>query len=244
MRTVWASGQQPLGRAAVLDGLAADISGVKPGHPTRVAIDGVDGAGKTTLADELVAPIARSGRQIIRASIDGFHRPRAERLSRGDTPEGYYLDSFNYPALKDVLLGPLGSGGSRRISTSVFNYRTDSESVSPFLTAAPDAILLFDGVFLLRPELNDYWDFRIFLQVGFEETLRRVTTRDAELFGSPSAVVARYQQRYVPGQMLYLDSVRPQSLADVVVDNTDPDHPALVGTASRHREPKPHCLGN
>jgi hypothetical protein len=40
----------------------------------RVAIDGVDGVGKTTLADELVAPLQLLGRDVIRASIDGFHQ--------------------------------------------------------------------------------------------------------------------------------------------------------------------------
>jgi hypothetical protein len=36
-------------RAALLATLAADIAALGPGHPVRVAIDGVDAAGKTTL---------------------------------------------------------------------------------------------------------------------------------------------------------------------------------------------------
>ena len=36
-------------RARVVEQLAASIAGLRPGHPARVAIDGVDGAGKTTL---------------------------------------------------------------------------------------------------------------------------------------------------------------------------------------------------
>jgi uridine kinase len=38
------------------------------------------------------------------------------------------------------------------------------------LLAPPDAVPVFDGVFLLRPQLNDAWDLRIFLQVDFQET--------------------------------------------------------------------------
>jgi uridine kinase len=94
-------------------------------------------------------------------------------------------------------------------------------------TAAPDSILLFDGVFLLRPELADLWDFSIFVDVSFEETRRRAAERDATRFGSPEATLRRYAARYVPGQQLYFAEARPQEAADVVVENADFDHPTL-----------------
>jgi hypothetical protein len=39
------------------------------------------------------------------------------------------------------------------------------------LLPPPDAVPVFDGVFLLRPQLNDAWDLRIFLEEDFQETL-------------------------------------------------------------------------
>jgi uridine kinase len=76
------------------------ICQVRRSHPVRVAIDGVDAAGKTTLANELVGPLERLGRPVIRASIDGFHNPATVRYRRGDTsPEGYVRDSFNRSGL-------------------------------------------------------------------------------------------------------------------------------------------------
>lgn len=84
-------------RGACIARLASMIAAVERPHPARVALDGVDGAGKTHLADELVGPLSRSGRQIIRASIDGFHYPRAHRYKRGrESADGYFHDSFNY----------------------------------------------------------------------------------------------------------------------------------------------------
>jgi len=84
----------------LLEQLAAAIAARRLDHPTRVAIDGVDGSGKTTLADELVEPLRRAGRDVIRASVDGFHNPRVVRYTRGpDSPEGYFLDSFDYATL-------------------------------------------------------------------------------------------------------------------------------------------------
>jgi uridine kinase len=195
---------------------------------TLVAIDGSDAAGKTTLADELARLLERRHVHVVRASIDGFHRPRAERLARGpESPEGYYRDSFDYPALRAVLLDPLRPGGSLKFRRRVFDYRTDSPVSAPLETAAPDAILLFDGVFLLRPELIDSWDFSIFVAVPFAETRRRAIERDGAAFGSEDAARHRYAVRYVPGQQLYYEEASPEASADVVVENEDPKRPRL-----------------
>ena len=213
--------------------LAGRNDGVSLDHPARVAIGGVDAAGKTTFADELVGPIEELGRHVIRASLDGFHRPRAERYRRGtDSPEGYYHDSFDYASLRDELLSDasdsrlkreqqLGPGGSLRYRTATFDFRTDDFLYMPLQAAPSNAVLLFDGIFLLRPELNDLWDFRIFLDVGFEVSVERAVERNAEGMESKEALRERFEQRYVPGQRLYLESMKPQTLADAVVDMSD-----------------------
>ncbi len=216
-------------RRQVLEQLADLIVGVSKPHPVRVAIDGVDAAGKTTLANELVAPVESRGRPVIRATIDGFHRPRGERYRRGQTsPVGYYNDSFDYESVRNELLEPLGPGGSMRYRTATFDYHLDDFIDEQPQTASPDSVLLFDGIFLLRSELNDLWDFRIFLQTDFDVALKRAIERDAMLRGSEDRIRERYAKRYAPGQRIYLDRVRPQRIADVLVDNNDPDNPAVL----------------
>lgn len=215
-------------RSRCLVALARLVLRVERPHPVRVAIDGPDAAGKTTLADELAPLIERSGRPVIRASMDGFHRPRAERFARGpESPEGYYYDSFDYPAARAALLDPLGPGGSREFRRRVFDFRTDEPVVGPTETAPVNAVLLFDGVFLLRRELDDVWDFSVFVTVPFAETQRRAAARDAALFGGGERVLHRYGARYVPGQVLYFGEAHPQEKADAVLDNEDPDRPRL-----------------
>jgi len=214
-------------RSACLDRLAAAIGAVRRDHPIRVAIDGVDGVGKTMLADELVEPLTRTGRQIVRSSVDGFHRPRAFRYRRGpDSAEGYFLDSFDYAALKAALLDPLGPGGGRRFRPALFDHRTDLPVVLPCQTAALEAVLLFDGVFLQCPALADSWDFRIWVEAPFDVTVPRAVRRDA--VGHEEAEVdAKYRRRYMPGQMMYLAQCNPREAADVVVHNVDFDNPDL-----------------
>ena len=178
------------------------------------------------LADELAH--ALRGREVFRAGIDGFHRPRAERYRLGpDSPEGYYRDSFDLDALHRELLEPLGPGGSRLYRTAVFDFRTDSPVEAATRPAGDDAVLVFDGVFLLRPELRGCWDLSIFVRVEPEVSVRRALERDLELFGSAEEVERRYRTRYLPGQQLYLADAHPTDHADFVVDNDCPEQPRL-----------------
>lgn len=215
-------------RRRVIEQLRDAIVGMRRAHTVRVAIDGVGAAGKTVLADELAHAVRRSRKPVIRAGIDGFHNPRRVRHARGpESPAGYYLDSFDYGAVSRCLLEPLGPGGSGRYRTAVYDFRADSHVDAPELVAPPSAVLIFDGVFLQRPEIRRSWDFTVFVQASFEVTVTRAITRDVELFGSPEAVRARYLARYVPGERLYLERDRPRERADVVVLNDDPANPKL-----------------
>lgn len=216
-------------RERLLGYLADLILQVDRSHPLRVAIDGIDAAGKTSLADELVPLIEAHSRPVLRASIDGFHRSRAERYRQGvDSPEGYYFDSFNYNTLIDVLLLPLGPGGDRSCRLKSFDFRTDTPPDEPYQHASVESVLLLDGVFLLRPVLNPYWDYRVFVQVDFHVALYRAIRRDQVIFGSPQAVEQRYRQRYFPAQRRYLQTVQPQQLADVIIENNNPDDPQII----------------
>lgn len=220
-------------RSQLLDHLVSRIIQIQKPHPVRVAIDGPDAAGKTTLAQELVAPIQAHGRPVIRASVDGFHNPARVRHKRGSTsPEGYYQDSFNYRALTELLLTPLGPAGSRQYHSAIYDYRTDSEAQIPLRIAEVNAVLLFDGVFLLRSGLSAYWDFTIFVAADFEMTGARAEQRDAHLFGSVEEVRKRYKLRYIPGQRLYYEECRPRERADVVIDNNDPENAIVIKECS------------
>jgi len=211
-------------RSDALTEIASVIAEIPLPHPIRVAVDGRDGAGKTALANDLVKPFRSLGREVIRASVDGFHNPREIRYQKGPTsPEGFFRDSYNYDALRDLLIEPLGPGGSRNYRTTAFDWRTDSPSFSPLKQAPENAILLFDGIFLLRPELIDLWDFKIFTDVAVEVGVARCADRD----GSSADPTAQANQRYVEGQKLYFVECDPKSRAHVVFDNNDWQHPIL-----------------
>jgi uridine kinase len=211
--------------AAIVDA----IDGISCPHPVRVAIDGSAAAGKTMLADELAISLRGRGRDVIRASVEGFLRPRIERYRRGpESARGCYEDSFDYDRLLAELLRPLGESGSRLYRAEIYDRHTDLLLDAEQMESSADAILLFDGVFLLRPELVDAWDFRVFITVASEEIIRRARIRDAEVYGSPDDAERRFRARYLPSQRHYRGTVRPAELADVVLDNDDPSQPGVI----------------
>jgi uridine kinase len=215
-------------RARVLAELAALVLGVKRPHPVRVGIDGWSAAGKTTLAGELAAAIIAAGRPAVLASLDDF---KTALVRRGRYPMGsaqeYYYEMYDYPAIRAELLEPVGPGGSRAFRQAIFDQQRQAELPVVRETATDDTIVLAEGAFLFRPELNDLWDFRVFVDIGFDQVLERGSRRDSAWMDSLAAAEERYRTRYIPSEQLYLEAVRPHHHADVVVDNRDLDHPRL-----------------
>lgn len=209
----------------------ADLALARPVEgPLRIGVDGVDGAGKTVFADEVAAAVVARGREAIRAGVDDFHLPRAHRYRLGRrSPEGYYRDSFDYPTMRRLLLDPLAPGGDRWTRTAAFDHRTDRPIEAPPRRVADDAVVIVDGVFLHRPELAGCFDFTIFLQVGPATSCLRCAQRD----GSDPDPGAPDNHRYVAGQQLYLSTVRPQDLVDVLVDHEDVAAPILLRAPAR-----------
>ncbi|MFD0782381.1 cytidylate kinase family protein [Micromonospora azadirachtae] len=213
-------------RDKVLGRLAEAVGSVTVAHPTRVAIDGPPAAGKTTLADELAVVLRTQGRDVIRATIDGFLFPRAQRYPRGEySAEGCYFDAHDYDALNRVLLDPLGPGGDRRFQHAVYDHTADAVLSPPCTTVRADTVLLFDGVFLMRPELIDRWDLRIFVSTALDKTVDRAVIRERQV-SSRAEVERRWRQRYIPSQQLYFAAVHPTDHADIIVHNDNPQQPA------------------
>lgn len=221
-------------RDELLGHLAEAVGAVTAAHPTRVAIDGPPAAGKTTLADELAVVLRAQGRHIIRATIDDFLFPRAQRYPRGEySAEGCYFDTHDYTALNRVLLDPLGPDGGRRFQHAVYDHTADTTLSPPVTTAPAGAVLLFDGVFLLRPELIDRWDLRIFVSIALERTVDRAVIRERQV-SSRADVERRWRERYIPAQRLYFATVRPTDHADLVVHNDEPQQPAWAIRTREH----------
>lgn len=189
-----------------------------------VGIDGVDGAGKTRLAQALTEHLLSTRRAAVHVSIDGFHARREQRYRRGrDAPEGFWRDSYDYESFRREVIAPFRAGEGTYLPAA-HDVETDAVLTQPRLPAPRGTVLFVDGIFLHRPELRDIWDVSVFLDVPFRESARRMGPRD----GLPLDPDAPENARYVGGQRLYLDECRPAERATVLVDYADFDRPRIV----------------
>ncbi len=203
---------------ALLQHLTEQICSRHQDSPLICAVSGVDGVGKTTLADELVTPLQNAGLNVTRASIDHFHHPRSRRYARGRySPRGFFEDSFNLDRFEQYLLRPLLPDGNRQLTLQAFDHRTDQVVASEPVTLPEAAILLVDGIFLLQPRFRKYWHYAVWLDAPFEVTCQRAADRDQ---GHPDPDHFS-NQRYVKGQRRYLRACRPLELADEAFDCSD-----------------------
>jgi uridine kinase len=171
------------------------------GRPLKVGIDGRCAAGKTMLADELGQVLRARGFEVLRPSVDGFHHPREHRYRQGEySARGYYEDAYDYDAVVSALLRPLSG----------------------------NTILLFEGIFVFRRQINSYWDYRILVDVDAETSCARSVIRDTGVIGPADVVRRKFDERYEPAWQMYVVEQDPEIAADVVIDNRGVDNPQIL----------------
>ncbi|WP_308799799.1 nucleoside/nucleotide kinase family protein [Agromyces silvae] len=166
-----------------------------------VAVTGPAGAEASRFADDLRDVLAERDHTVFRAHLDDFHRSREAQSAFGpDTPERYVRYGFDESALLRSLVEPFRMGGSAAFVTRVLDAARDAWVEPKWITGPEDAILVIDGRFLLRDRLARLWDYRI--AIDGEPT-------------DPADVIA-YAER------------DPRTVADLVLDLSDPGHPRAV----------------
>jgi len=198
-------------------------------HPIRVGVSGITASGKTTFANELAEEIKKRGLPVTHASIDDFHNPRLIRYAQGkDSARGYYEDAHDYTAFKERLLKPLGSNGNLQYETISHNLKTDNPVHNEPLLAQPNMVLIVDGTFLFKKDVEHLFDYKILVDTDFEIARKRGAERETEAFGSYEEAEKMFLNRYHAACKMYIDEHNPKSCADVIFRNNNFDDPVVV----------------
>jgi uridine kinase len=210
---------------SAIDLVVASILALRREQPTRVLIDGRSAAGKSTFAATLGERLAGSGREILTVHFDDFHpvgyRPLGSSVY---SPERYLDEGFDFGALERLVIAPTALAGSRRVICALPGA---SDASAGETLIAEDGILLVEGAFLLKPALRGWWDFAIWLDVGFDTMVGRAVARDVAWVGDPDKVRARYEGFWTETHSLY-EACGARDAAHAVIDNEAPANPRLV----------------
>lgn len=215
-------------RRRVIERIARHVHETAP-HRLRVAVDGYTAAGKTSFGHELAQSIADIGRPAFRATLDDFKRPWSEaHLYDRFSGDGYYRNAQDLDAIHRLLLQPAAPEGAGVVALCSIDPITQIDHSGSRVILPDDAVLVVDGVFAFRPELDQVWDVRVWLHVDPELSLQRGLQRDAAMYGDAAAAEALHRERYHAAEAVYLSEVDAPAVADIVVDNTDFSAPRLV----------------
>ncbi|MBA7638310.1 Phosphoglycolate phosphatase [subsurface metagenome] len=192
-----------------------------------VGISGIDNSGKTTICMSLSESLRRDDQQVSTIHIDDFHNPQKIRHQDPQHPcISFYQHGFDYSALEERILKPLREEGTLTTTWTGIDISTDERTLRRDYNIPPDGIALVEGVFIFRQALRDYFDLRIFVDISPETSLERVRTRHRlEGKREEMELKERYDNRYLPGQDIYLNDDKPKEHSQIIIDNNDHQHP-------------------
>lgn len=193
----------------------------------RIAgINGVDTSGKTTFAANFARYLSAKGISCQVLHLDDYHNPSHIRATGDDEIGAYYQHAFDIPRLLEEVIIPLKRNGFLHKTVYCLNLDTDRYENERHYRIDNGTIVLLEGVLLFREPLVEYLDYRIFLEIGFDEVLRRAAIRDVPKYGY--SFLEKYKQKYIPVQQKYIAEWKPAEQADAVLQNKDFLHPALM----------------
>ena len=191
--------------------------------PPIITIDGVDGSGKSTFADRLVAGLGRAGWPAVLFRVDDFRRPVDWTRAGRDEAETYYRDYYALDLL-EVCLAAF-QAHAPRVRIPRFDPRSERLNGDQEIPLDGAAIAVVEGVFPLRVP-SAARGLVIYLDVPPEEARRRLIERDLARGRARAVIEHRLAARYLPAQAEYHRTHAPERRADVVVDNRRPAAPA------------------
>lgn len=200
----------------------------KKDKPVRVAVNGIEGTGKTVFSKKLTSYLNTEQLTAIQVTIDGYHFNQAMRYKQGrDSAKGYYENAYNELLFVEKVLK------SSQSQTPNYTVATHDLQTDEYLELNPisidmDTILITDGAYLFKPNYRAHWDYKIYLKTDFETAMARGIERDKGSLGGFDVTKDKFNLRYHKASKIYLAENKPEQLADMIIDNTDFENLILV----------------
>lgn len=140
---------------------------------------------------------------------------------------GYYRNAPDFESARNLLLKPAGPLGSGSVVLCGHDPITGIDHRDITVEAPDDTVLIVDSVFAMRPEYDEFWDVRIWIDVAPELSLARGIARDEATEGRDEPQRLD-RERYHESERIYIDVVDPKSKANIIIDNTDFAAPVLL----------------
>lgn len=188
-----------------------------------VAVDGIDGSGKSTFAGRLFAGVESAGAQAALVRVDDFRRTLD--WNGADEATLYYEQYYALDRLGAVVQA--FASGATMLELPGFDGIAGQPLPARQVSLKPAAVLILEGVFIRRIPFGTAPVDHIYLHTPAAVARRQLVARDTARGRATVEIERRLDRRYVPGQARYHAECDPQQRADLIVDNSDPTAPLL-----------------
>ena len=179
-----------------------------------IAVDGIDGSGKSTFARRLRAALDELGTRAVIVSVDDF-RCRVDWSSVVEA-EAYYDAYYDFARCQSCLAAFVA--GTPRIDVPVWDIASERVVGTKPVELAGASIAIVEGVMPLRVP-HTAAGLVVYLDVSEAEARRRIVERDLAKGRTRGEIEHRIDHRYAPAQRRYHGAFDPRGRADVVIEN-------------------------
>ena len=173
-------------------------------NPTVIGIDGMAGAGKSTLVSKLQSAL----KDTQTVELDDFYRPATKFTAGISNIENTYDEYFDWNRLISTVLEPIQNGLESRYmkfdwDTNKFDEEDDEKELYPH------SVIFIDGVYAIHPNLRPYLQVKIYVETP--EPIRSSRILDRKYEDSSWYELWRTVENW------YIDYHQPHKHADIIV---------------------------
>lgn len=196
-----------------------------------IVIDGVDGSGKSMLADRLVGALAEAGTPAVLLRVDDFRQPIAWGHDARAEADVYYEDYYDLALLDRGARAFLE--GAAGFDIPMFDSRTERHQGRRAIAFSGAALAVVEGVFAQRVPIIHQAAARdaaaiIYIETSRDEARRRILARDTARGRTIADVTHRIDARYFPAQDRYVREHEPLARANALVVHERVGAPVLA----------------
>ena len=174
-----------------------------------VAIDGLGGAGKSTLVQLLKQQLNTLDWGVVIVKHDDFYLPSNQRESQ---QTGVIGSDFDWERLRDQILVPIREGRHADYQ----RYDWEADVLAEWHTISASDVVIVEGVYTMRRELISLYDLKIWVECPRAIRLARGIARDGE------KARAIWEQDWMPKEDYYVKTHLPHEEADFFLNGAIP----------------------
>ncbi|MGM0921329.1 MAG: uridine kinase family protein [Bacillota bacterium] len=170
-----------------------------------IGIDGCGGSGKSTFADKMKEVLS----DITIVHKDDFYLPSSQIIKKHPTEKPVGAD-FDWKRLLNQVLEPISQGREGQYQ----RYDWETDILAECHTVPVGGIVVVEGVYSIRQELENKYDIKIWIDCPREIRLSRGIKRDGE------DAREMWEDNWMISEDIYMEEQKPFERADLVFIGT------------------------